>query len=94
MIIFNDLLPVTVVTEERMTGEPPPLMEGEGRDLRVLGFNHKQRSVFVHVLMRYISRWTSACVVGRLGFFCCTRSIIEFFIYYLFIYFFRLRVLM
>lgn len=76
MVIFNDLLPVTVVTEERMTGEPPPLMEGEGRDLRVLGFNHKQRSVFVHVLMRYISKWTSACVVGRLGYFCCMSTIV------------------
>lgn len=37
---------------ERMTGEPPPLMEGEGRDFRILGFNHRQRSIFVNVLMR------------------------------------------
>ena len=81
LIIFNDLSPVTVVAEERMSGEPPPLMEGEGRDLRVLGFNHKQRSVFVHVLMRYISKWTSACVVGRLGNFCCTNTIVLLFIF-------------
>lgn len=40
--------------EVNMTGEPPPLLEGDGKDLRVLGFNHKQRSVFVHVLMRYV----------------------------------------
>lgn len=39
--------------KERMTGEPPPLMEGEGRELRILGFNHRQRSVFVNVLMRF-----------------------------------------
>ncbi|KAG0556719.1 hypothetical protein KC19_11G074300 [Ceratodon purpureus] len=38
---------------ERATGEPAPLMEGEGRDFRVLGFNHRQRSVFVNVLMRF-----------------------------------------
>lgn len=42
------------VIEERPSGEPPPLMEGEGKELRVLGFNHKQRSVFVHVLLRYV----------------------------------------
>lgn len=40
--------------EVNMTGEPPPLLEGDGKDLRVLGFNHKQRSVFVHVLMRCV----------------------------------------
>lgn len=40
------------VHAERMTGEPPPLMEGEGRDFRILGFNHRQRSIFVNVLMR------------------------------------------
>ncbi|KAG0617543.1 hypothetical protein M758_5G197400 [Ceratodon purpureus] len=28
-------------------------MEGEGQDFRVLGFNHRQRSVFVNVLMRF-----------------------------------------
>lgn len=37
---------------ERISGEPPPLMEGEGRDFRILGFNHRQRSIFVNVLMR------------------------------------------
>ncbi|XP_024359262.1 CHD3-type chromatin-remodeling factor PICKLE isoform X2 [Physcomitrium patens] len=39
--------------KERMTGEPPPLIEGEGRELRILGFNHRQRSIFVNVLMRF-----------------------------------------
>lgn len=43
---------LNTVCVERMTGEPPPLMEGEGRELRILGFNHRQRSVFVNVLMR------------------------------------------
>jgi hypothetical protein len=27
-------------------------------------------------LMRYISKWTLACVVGRLGYFCCTSTIV------------------
>ncbi|KAG0608643.1 hypothetical protein M758_8G121700 [Ceratodon purpureus] len=38
---------------ERATGEPHPLMEGEGRDFRILGFNHRQRNIFVNVLMRF-----------------------------------------
>ncbi|KAL3656097.1 hypothetical protein CASFOL_000493 [Castilleja foliolosa] len=33
--------------------EKPPLMEGEGRYLRVMGFNQSQRASFVQVLMRY-----------------------------------------
>ncbi|KAL3680801.1 hypothetical protein R1sor_023757 [Riccia sorocarpa] len=37
--------------EERL--EPPPLMDGEGRCLKVLGFTQKQRAIFVQVLMRY-----------------------------------------
>lgn len=32
--------------------EPVPLMEGEGRSFRVLGFNQSQRAVFVQILMR------------------------------------------
>lgn len=32
---------------------PAPLMAGDGRSLRVLGFNQKQRSVFVQLLMRF-----------------------------------------
>jgi chromodomain-helicase-DNA-binding protein 4 len=28
---------------------PPPLLEGEGKSLKVLGFSHKQRTTFVKV---------------------------------------------
>jgi hypothetical protein len=34
--------------------EPIPLMEGEGRSFRVLGFNQNQRAAFVQILMRLI----------------------------------------
>ncbi|XP_050216353.1 CHD3-type chromatin-remodeling factor PICKLE [Mercurialis annua] len=33
--------------------EPIPLMEGEGRSFRVLGFNQNQRAAFVQILMRF-----------------------------------------
>ncbi|KAL4022127.1 hypothetical protein IC575_015850 [Cucumis melo] len=33
--------------------EPLPLMEGEGRSFRVLGFNQNQRAAFVQILMRF-----------------------------------------
>ncbi|XP_047328868.1 CHD3-type chromatin-remodeling factor PICKLE-like isoform X2 [Impatiens glandulifera] len=33
--------------------EPIPLMEGEGKSFRVLGFNQSQRAVFVQILMRF-----------------------------------------
>ncbi|XP_022981141.1 CHD3-type chromatin-remodeling factor PICKLE [Cucurbita maxima] len=33
--------------------EPLPLMEGEGRAFRVLGFNQNQRAAFVQILMRF-----------------------------------------
>ncbi|KAK8660697.1 hypothetical protein V6N13_051612 [Hibiscus sabdariffa] len=33
--------------------EPIPLMEGEGRSFRVLGFNQSQRAAFVQILMRF-----------------------------------------
>lgn len=32
--------------------EPHPLMEGEGKSFRVLGFNQNQRAAFVQILMR------------------------------------------
>ncbi|KAL2518055.1 CHD3-type chromatin-remodeling factor PICKLE [Abeliophyllum distichum] len=35
------------------TSEPLPLMEGEGRSFRVLGFNQSQRAAFVQILMRF-----------------------------------------
>lgn len=35
--------------------EPLPLMEGEGRSFRVLGFNQNQRAAFVQILMRFTS---------------------------------------
>lgn len=34
------------------SAEPLPLMEGEGRSFRVLGFNQNQRAAFVQILMR------------------------------------------
>ncbi|KAL8063013.1 hypothetical protein ABFX02_01G000800 [Erythranthe guttata] len=37
----------------RDTSEKLPLLEGEGRYLRVLGFNQNQRAVFVQILMRF-----------------------------------------
>ncbi|XWS72736.1 hypothetical protein CRYUN_Cryun02cG0066000 [Craigia yunnanensis] len=33
--------------------EPIPLMEGEGKSFRVLGFNQRQRAAFVQILMRF-----------------------------------------
>ena len=33
---------------------PLPLMEGEGRSLKVLGFTQNQRAAFVQILMRFI----------------------------------------
>ncbi|KAK8938193.1 CHD3-type chromatin-remodeling factor PICKLE [Platanthera guangdongensis] len=36
--------------------EPHPLMEGEGRSLRVRGFNQNQRAAFLHLLMRLVGR--------------------------------------
>ncbi|XP_019438781.1 PREDICTED: CHD3-type chromatin-remodeling factor PICKLE-like [Lupinus angustifolius] len=33
--------------------EPLPLMEGEGRSLRILGFNQNQRAAFLQILMRF-----------------------------------------
>lgn len=35
--------------------EPLPLMEGEGRSLRVLGFNQNQRTAFVQLMMRLVN---------------------------------------
>lgn len=40
--------------------EPLPLMEGEGRSFRVLGFNQNQRAAFVQVLMRF----SLACAIS------------------------------
>lgn len=36
------------------SSEPIPLMEGEGRSFRVLGFSQNQRAAFVQILMRLI----------------------------------------
>ncbi|XP_016537603.2 CHD3-type chromatin-remodeling factor PICKLE-like isoform X3 [Capsicum annuum] len=35
------------------SAEPLPLMEGEGRSFRVMGFNQSQRAAFVQILMRF-----------------------------------------
>ncbi|KAI5063399.1 hypothetical protein GOP47_0021946 [Adiantum capillus-veneris] len=32
---------------------PPPLIHGEGKSLKILGFNRKQRAAFVQILMRF-----------------------------------------
>ncbi|KAJ7564340.1 hypothetical protein O6H91_02G013700 [Diphasiastrum complanatum] len=32
---------------------PPPLMEGDGKSLKILGFSQKQRALFVKILMRF-----------------------------------------
>eukprot|EP00250_Pteridium_aquilinum_P017954 c23861_g1_i1 orf=626-5110(-) len=32
---------------------PPPLIQGEGKSLKILGFNRKQRAAFVQILMRF-----------------------------------------
>ncbi|XP_051137067.1 CHD3-type chromatin-remodeling factor PICKLE-like [Andrographis paniculata] len=37
----------------RVDSEKHPLMEGEGRHFRVLGFNQSQRALFVQILMRF-----------------------------------------
>ncbi|OMO90719.1 hypothetical protein COLO4_18937 [Corchorus olitorius] len=38
--------------------EPIPLMEGEGKSFRVLGFNQSQRAAFVQILMRFgVGEW-------------------------------------
>lgn len=39
-----------------------PLMEGEGKSFRVLGFNQSQRALFVQVLMRFALTHTSSCI--------------------------------
>lgn len=36
------------------SSEPLPLMDGEGKSFRVLGFNQQQRAQFVQLLMRSI----------------------------------------
>ncbi|CAI0416517.1 unnamed protein product, partial [Linum tenue] len=37
----------------RDNSEPIPLMEGEGRSFKVLGFNQNQRALFVQIIMRF-----------------------------------------
>ena len=50
-----------------------PLMEGEGKHLRVLGFNQSQRATFVQVLMRFsIDLVISFHSVSRVCFYCTT----------------------
>lgn len=50
--------------------EPPPLMEGEGRSFRVLGFSQNQRAAFVQILMRltlHLFRfWYFSCILLRI----------------------------
>lgn len=43
--------------------EPLPLMEGEGRSFRVLGFNQNQRAAFVQVLMRFTLTYVIFCYI-------------------------------
>lgn len=55
MTVF--LLIVLIVTKSFAVDsmEPIPLMEGEGRSFRVLGFSQNQRAAFVQILMRLSS---------------------------------------
>ncbi|GAB2275370.1 hypothetical protein Dimus_010129 [Dionaea muscipula] len=47
--------------------EALPLMEGEGKSFRVLGFNQSQRAAFVQILMRFgVGNWDWAEFVPRL----------------------------
>ncbi|GAB4854668.1 hypothetical protein Ancab_023251 [Ancistrocladus abbreviatus] len=47
--------------------ESHPLMEGEGKSFRVLGFNQSQRAAFVQILMRFgFGEWDWAEFVPRL----------------------------
>lgn len=39
--------------KSRETSGPPPLLEGEDKSLKILGFSRKQRAAFVQILMRY-----------------------------------------
>ncbi|KAH8939040.1 hypothetical protein BDL97_15G016300 [Sphagnum fallax] len=41
------------VTAEERSGKPPLLLEHDGNSIKVLGFNLRQRAVFMHVLMRF-----------------------------------------
>jgi chromodomain-helicase-DNA-binding protein 4 len=41
------------VTAEERSGKPPLLLEHDGNSIKVLGFNLRQRAVFIHVLMRF-----------------------------------------
>uniref|UniRef100_A0A2P2L869 Chromodomain helicase DNA binding protein n=1 Tax=Rhizophora mucronata TaxID=61149 RepID=A0A2P2L869_RHIMU len=38
---------------KKARAEPAPLMEGEGKSFKVLGFNQNQRAAFVQILMRF-----------------------------------------
>ncbi|XP_058067586.1 CHD3-type chromatin-remodeling factor PICKLE [Magnolia sinica] len=40
-------------SKKKSRGEANPLMEGEGKSFKVLGFNQNQRAAFVQILMRY-----------------------------------------
>ncbi|GAB2223116.1 hypothetical protein Droror1_Dr00017253 [Drosera rotundifolia] len=55
---------------KRARGDGPdelPLMEGEGKSFRVLGFNQSQRAAFVQILMRFgVGNWDWAEFVPRL----------------------------
>lgn len=51
--------------------EPTPLMEGEGRSFRVLGFNQSQRAIFVQTLMRYIFFTISGLQTQETRLFVC-----------------------
>ncbi|CAI9092629.1 OLC1v1027924C1 [Oldenlandia corymbosa var. corymbosa] len=61
LVLFNELVKdVTSANCESFLlifsvdpSEPLPLMEGEGKSFRVLGFNQNHRAVFVQILMRF-----------------------------------------
>jgi chromodomain-helicase-DNA-binding protein 4 len=45
-------LSLTVILIYTLAEDPPPLMEGEGKSLKVLGYTQRQRAAFLQTLMR------------------------------------------
>jgi len=50
--IYLSLTVMLIYTLAADNTNPPPLMEGEGRSLKVLGYTQRQRASFLQTLMR------------------------------------------
>jgi Domain of Unknown Function (DUF1086) len=60
--------------------DPHPLMEGEGKSLRVLGFNLNQRNNFMQILMRCYEFYKLIKVFDtalKLKSFCCNDKLMS-----------------